>query len=179
MGTRHREDRSHRMAFISPSHSCLPPSQPCLISFSLHPSFSLSSSWSESLLPQNLTLANFNKKSVYGKGIKNSQILQQDRRKKPIRLWRQLCRKSTYLSNLHHSHQKPGMTWCMPTATLATVGVETGGMSKRSVHQLSSRFRERSCLGVRIHIIFLWFLHVHTGMYTDMNAHIPSSQHTH
>lgn len=80
MGTQNREDRTQRMASISPSHSCFPPSQPRLISFSLHPSFSLSSSWSEVLLPQNLTLANFNIKSVCGKNIKNSQVLQQAQR---------------------------------------------------------------------------------------------------
>lgn len=60
MGTQNREDRTQWMASISLSHSCLPPSQPHLTSFSLHPSFSLSSSWPEFLWPQNLTLANFN-----------------------------------------------------------------------------------------------------------------------
>lgn len=169
------------MASISPSHSCLPPSQPCLFSFSLHPSFSLSSSWSEFLLPQNLTLVNFDKKGICGKDIKKTHRFsskpKEQNKKKPIRLWRQLGWKSANYSDLHHSHQKPGMTsscYCN-TSSCRDRQEDCWGSLSTSLAPGS----ERSCLGGRIHIIFLWLLHVHTGIYIDMNVHIPLSQHTH
>lgn len=122
------------------------------------------------------------KKGVCGKDIKKkthrfSSKFKEQNKKKPIRLWRQLGWKSTNYSDLHHSHQKPGMTsscYCN-TSSCWDRQEDCWGSLSTSLAPGS----ERSCLGGRIHIIFLWLLNVHAGMYIDMNAHIPLSQHTH